>query len=307
MKASWSEYMSSEDKKISDLLKIPINRLQGRSLQLLSLLLRGFLSHEAKKVFSKESSSKENLVNIKKLIHSETISPALKLALKDPIHSFNSLKYEYGIFLGKTAREMFDSWIEQKSGIQNCTFKMFEKEFNIDLVIPAVCVNSKEVFFFRNNRKWKDLCVADAVRMSISIPYLFKPVLMKNTKGGVSSVTDEIHSANFMIDGGARNNFPIHVFDKKNSTKLNPSVIGLSLVPYHKAKNSKINSLNQYNADIAYIMLKNASKLQLLHEEDRTQIIELDTKAVSTFDFAFEEVPEEVKKESRARTLDYFS
>jgi NTE family protein len=307
MKSSWLEYIKSDDKKLSNLLEIPVNRFQSGGLKFFSLILKGFLSYESKKTYSKDSSSENNIFNIKELVHSETVSPALKKVLADPIHSFNSLKYEYGLFLGKTARDMFDSWIEQKSGIQNCTFKMFQKEFNIDLVIPAVSVNSKEVFYFRNNRKWKDLCVADAVRMSINIPFLFKPVLMKKTKKGISSVTDEIHLANFMIDGGAINNLPIHAFDKKSSSKLNPSVVGFSLVPYKKAKTTEIDSLTQYVADISYIILNNATNLQVLKEEDRDQIVELDTKDVSIFDFAFGEIPEEVKRESRTRTLEYFS
>ncbi len=307
MKASWLEYIKSEDKKLGNLLEIPVNRFQSGGLKFFSLILKGFLSYESKKTYSKDSSSENNIINIKELVRSETVSPALKKVLEEPIHSFNSLKYEYGLFLGKTARDMFDSWIEQKSGIQNCTFKMFQKEFNIDLVIPAVSVNSKEVFYFRNNRKWKDLCVADAVRMSINIPFLFKPVLMKKTKKGISSVTDEIHLANFMIDGGAINNLPIHAFDKKSSSKLNPSVVGFSLVPYKKAKTTEIDSLTQYVADIGYIILNNATNLQILQEEDRDQIVELDTKDVSIFDFSFEEIPEEVKRESRARTLEYFS
>jgi NTE family protein len=307
MKASWLEYIKLEDKKLSNLMEIPVNRIQRRGMQFFSLILKGFLSYESKKTYSKDLSSKISPFTIKELIHSETINPAIKKILQEPIHSFNSLKHEYGLFLGKTARDMFDLWIEQKSGIQNCTFKIFKKEFNIDLVIPAVSVNSKEVFYFRNNRKWKDLCVADAVRMSINIPFLFKPVLMKKTKKGVSSITDKIHLANFMIDGGAINNFPIHAFDSKSSTKLNPSVVGLSLVPYYRAKKSEINSLSDYINFIGYIIQKNATKLQVLHDEDKEQIIELDTKALSVFDFAFEEIPEDVKKESRTRTLEYFS
>ncbi|MHA1222898.1 MAG: patatin-like phospholipase family protein [Candidatus Heimdallarchaeaceae archaeon] len=307
MKASWIEYLKSDDKKLSDLLEIPTKRFQRGGLQFLSLILKGFLSYETKKSLSKSSQGDNSLFDVKEIVRSETVNPALKKILNEPIHSFNSLKYEYGLFLGKTARDMFDLWIEQKSGIKNCTFKVFSKEFNIDLVVTAVSANSKEVFYFRNNRKWKDLCVADAIRMSINIPFLFKPVLMKKTKKGINSVTNEIHLANFMIDGGAINNLPIHVFNKKTSSKLNPSVIGLTLVPYKKAKKTEVNSLSQYIADISYILLNNATNLQIQRQEDREQIIELDTKDVSIFDFVFKEIPEDVIKESRARTLEYFS
>ena len=307
MKTSWNDFIKSDDKKLSNLLDIPANRFQRAGIQFLSFMLKGFLNFESRRSLEKIPKDKETRIAIREFAQSDTINPALKKVLDQPIHSFNSLRYEYGLFLGKSARDLFDSWIEQKSGIKNCTFKQFADEFNIDLVITGVSTNSKELLYFRNDELWKDLCVADAVRISISIPFLFKPVLLKRTAEGICSVTEDVHLADFMIDGGAINNLPIHAFDGKNSTTLNPSILGFSLVPYSRVKRTEVESMNQYVSDLGYIILHNSSNLQILQENEWDQIIELDTKDVSIFDFKFKEIPSDVKAESRLKTEEYFS
>ena len=307
MKTSWNDFIKSDDKKLSDLLDIPTNRFQRAGIQFLSLMLKGFLSFESRRSLEKIPKDKEARKVIRELAKSDTVNPTLQKILDQPIHSYNSLRYEYGLFLGKTARDLFDSWIEQRSGIKNCTFKQFADEFNIDLVITGVSTNSKELLYFRNDELWKDLCVADAVRISISIPFLFKPVLLKRTAKGNCSVTEDIQLADFMVDGGAINNLPIHAFDEENSTTLNPAVLGFSLVPYSRAKRTEVESLNQYVSYLGYIILHNSANLQIMQEDEWDQIIELDTKDVSIFDFKFTKIPPEVRNESKLKTEEYFS
>ncbi|MBV8268880.1 MAG: patatin-like phospholipase family protein, partial [Planctomycetaceae bacterium] len=52
-------------------------------------------------------------------------------------------------------------------------------------------------------REPEDLEVATAVRMSMSIPFFFKPVTEKNRQG----------EACYIVDGGLLSNFPIELFD----------------------------------------------------------------------------------------------
>lgn len=305
IKSSWSNYLKSEDKNIKNLLGLPKNFFKRSSLQFFSFLLRGYLSYEARKTKKKHFDNSANSL-IKELVKSETISPALTHVLKEPLHSFNSLKYEYGLFLGETLRNMFDDWIEKKSGIKNCTFEMFVKEFKIDLVITSVCINTKEVFYFRNNEKWKDLCVADAVRMSVGIPFLFKPVLLKQTEKEIHSITKDFNSVNLMVDGGMINNFPIHSFDECDSEKLKNSIVGFRLKPSKRQSYTEISSLLEYVDNIQYILLNNATELQISQPSDNEQVIELNSGNISIFDFAFDELPEEIISESKAKTLKYF-
>ena len=307
MKASWSNFLKSDDKKISDFLNIPANQFQRGGIQFLSLLMKGFLNHESRQSVKKKIPESETRRVIWELAQSDTINPALKKILDEPVHAFNCLKYEYGLFLGSKARELFDSWIEQKSGIKNCTFANFVEEFNIDLVITAVSTNSKEVLYFRNNEKWKNLCVADAVRMSIGIPFVFKPVLLKRTENGIASVINDFKHVDFMTDGGSINNLPIHVFDEEDSLTLNPSILGFSLVDFAFTEKIEVDSFSEYFLCMSRILVKNATNLQIYHKHDYDQIIKLDTKDVSVFDFSFDELPVDMKNESREKTLQYFS
>ena len=54
-----------------------------------------------------------------------------------------------------------------------------------------------------------ELSIADAVRMSMSIPIFFEPVAFRVEKEG----EDRILGEHVMVDGGMLSNFPVHVFD----------------------------------------------------------------------------------------------
>src|SRR5206468_3955021 len=66
-------------------------------------------------------------------------------------------------------------------------------------------------------------CVADAVRISMSFPFAFKPVLIPKR----NVLPPDL--AGYWIDGGVLNNIPIHAFDNPVTHELNPNVFGLRL------------------------------------------------------------------------------
>ncbi|MHA2357420.1 MAG: patatin-like phospholipase family protein [Candidatus Heimdallarchaeaceae archaeon] len=307
LKNSWSEYMQSDDRSIKGLLEIPLKSFSRLSLQFFAYLLRGYLNFELKRTSDDPHKEKFHLIPVHDIIQTETQITATNFILKRPIHSFNSIKHEYGLFLGESARNLFDEFIEKKSGIKNCTFKQFEKEFGIDLVIAAVCLNSGDVIYFRNKGKWKNLCVADAVRMSIGIPFLFKPVIFEEKDNDLKPFSGNLKTARFMVDGGVVNNFPIHAFDRSKSSGLNSNVLGFSLVPESKKKMTEILSLTDYMDNALYVLLKNATHLQIRTPREKEHVIELDTGEVSIFDFTFEELPIDIISSARERTIDYFN
>jgi len=307
MKNAWAAYQKSDEKSFKGFLELPLKTFQRMSFQFFALLLRGYLNFEMKKSGKKSHNDSFHLLPIHELIQSETQITAANFILKEPLHSMNSFKYEYGFFLGEKAREMFDGFIEKKSGIKNCTFKQFVEEFNIDLVITSVCLNTGKVIYFRNQGKWKDLCVADAVRMSIGIPFLFKPVIFEETEDEIKSFTGDLNTARFMVDGGVVDNLPIHAFDEPHKEELNPNILGFTLVPESKRKTEKILSLTDYIDTSLYILLKNATELQFKNKSEKEQVIELDTSDISIFDFTFDPLPVDIIENSRKRTLDYFN
>lgn len=306
MKNSWSSYMQTEERPLKGLIEIPIRTFKRMSFSIFAMLVQGYLNYELKKTSKKTKNDEFHLISVQEIIKSETQLQATQTILNQPIHSLNSLKYEYGFFLGATARQLFDQFIENKSGIKNCTFEQFHKEFGIDLVITSVCLNSGEVIYFRNEGKWKNLCVADAVRMSIGIPFLFKPVLFEDTGKAIGPFTNDQQSTRYMVDGGVVDNFPFHAFDESGSEKLNPETLGFTLVPDSKKEVSEILSLTDFLDNALYTFLKNATDLQIKSSTERDQIIELDTGDISIFNFSFEVLPEDIISSSRERTLEYF-
>lgn len=65
-----------------------------------------------------------------------------------------------------------------------------------------------------------DQPVADAVRASISVPYLFEPARLRHEDG-----------ESLLVDGGLISNYPIDTFDRTDGTPARWPTIGVTLVP----------------------------------------------------------------------------
>lgn len=70
--------------------------------------------------------------------------------------------------------------------------------------------------------------VADAVRVSISIPFYFKPVTMPAGKNAPLPL-DGVRSC--LVDGGVLSNFPIDAFDRVDSRAPRWPTFGVTLIP----------------------------------------------------------------------------
>jgi NTE family protein len=62
--------------------------------------------------------------------------------------------------------------------------------------------------------------IADAVRMSMSIPYFFQPIILTHAQTGLPST---------IVDGGVLSNFPVWIFDTQDTTPVRPT-FGFHLV-----------------------------------------------------------------------------
>ena len=300
----WKNFKESEEKKFRDLLKVPVKAFTQFNMNFFAGLVKWYLDYESKKKVVKEP--KHEIFNvIQEIAKTSTTKSAIDKILDSSADSMNSLKYEYGLFLSEVIRDAADIFIEHKSGIKNCTFKQFYDEFNIDLVVTAYDVTSNELYYFRNNETWKDLCVADAIRMSISIPLVFKPVLMNFKDGEIKPVSDDLSSVNYVVDGGLGNNFPLHAFDDPSSAKLNPNVLGFTL-RYAKEVETIQPTFFGYLENIFMSLIKQTSNLQFKYPNERDQAIELNSGKINVFDFSFKNMPESIFVEARRRTFAYF-
>ena len=119
------------------------------------------------------------------------------------IRDSNRLINEYGWYKGEFFRQWIGDLIEEKSGNRNLTFKGLKDHPNgfRDLYVCATNLSThfSEVFSMEHTPRMR---IADAVRMSMSIPLFFAAVQRQP-------------SNDIYVDGGVLRNYPIKLFDRE--------------------------------------------------------------------------------------------
>jgi NTE family protein len=146
---------------------------------------------------------------------------------------FNTLDLQKEKF-GWYSSAYFHNWLQfiiadQCRGNPRATFSDFQKLGYRDLHIVAsnISRHRAEVFSVSNT---PGVAVADAVRMSMSIPLFFEALRFDGTKIG---------EGDYYVDGGLFNNYPIHIFDQPKYAKesrsyrngINWETLGLFMFP----------------------------------------------------------------------------
>ena len=111
---------------------------------------------------------------------------------------------DYGWYKGDFFRNLMADFIKQKTGNGEATFKDLQDETkykDINLIGADLSTGCTQVFNVRNT---PDVKVADAARISMSIPLFF---------AAVKGVNKDNH---IYVDGGLLDNYAIKVFDRKN-------------------------------------------------------------------------------------------
>lgn len=128
---------------------------------------------------------------------------------------------QYGIYKGDVFLSWFQSIVKSKTGSTNTTFKEVFERYNIELVITGTCLNRAETYYFHHTT-YPDMPIALAVRISMSIPLVFKAVTLKRHEPRVDQEGNQVYDngkpvvdeyEDVMVDGGLLNNYPIWVFD----------------------------------------------------------------------------------------------
>lgn len=115
--------------------------------------------------------------------------------------------------------------------------------------------------------------IAQAVRMSCSIPFFFEPVELKCNK-----------ETAYIVDGGVLSNFPLWLFDRENIIKVRP-VIGITLTgkSEHKPPKQIENALGMYAA--LFTTMKEAHDNRYISRKHEKNIIFIPVKHVTSSDF----------------------
>jgi predicted acylesterase/phospholipase RssA len=138
----------------------------------------------------------------------------------NPDISIDNIFISHGISDGKRAEFILRSFIQHKFNIDDITFlelyKLTQKNL---LIIGTNFTRAREEVFSHNTTP--DMSVVTAVRISMSIPVFFTPVLYNNC---------------YYVDGSITNNFPIKHCDKYTT-------IGLYIRNNNETCNNEITSI----------------------------------------------------------------
>jgi NTE family protein len=153
-----------------------------------------------------------------------------------------SIGFEYGIYEG----EFFEDWLERllfakgKTTFGDITTDYKEEKYKYKFQAIAADITDRRLLVLPGDLKLfginpDEFSISRAVRMSMSIPFFFEPVELKDTSG----------RKHFIVDGGVLSNYPIWLLDDGTSDPPWPT-IGFKLMEpgKRKLKGAKRNPIN---------------------------------------------------------------
>lgn len=130
--------------------------------------------------------------------------------------------HNYGIYKGDRFLEWFKGLVKDKTGNENYNFKQLYDDHNKELVLTGTCLNKANTYYF-HYKKWPEMPIALAVRISMSIPLVYKAIKLHTKTPKLDDTgtpvydchgnMEYIDSEDIMVDGGLLNNYPIWCFD----------------------------------------------------------------------------------------------
>jgi predicted acylesterase/phospholipase RssA len=126
-----------------------------------------------------------------------------KLKSMDLFNFLDNLGLDDGSKLEHFIKKMIRTKINRK----DITFGELYETYGKNIIIPVVCLENKEVVYLSKD-KFPHMKIWKAVRMSMGVPFLFKPFVYK-----------EKH----YVDGGIKHNFPIDLFDSSDTLGIDLS------------------------------------------------------------------------------------
>lgn len=250
------------------------------------------------------------------------------------VRDTNRLLTEYGWYKGDFFRKWIGERIAARAGNPDATFndirnQMDQKGFReLFFVGTNLSTRFAEVFSYEHTPRW---CVADAVRISMSIPLFF--AAKRSMRGDV------------YVDGGLIDNYPIKLFDREKYVDDKALV---RVPPYYQSHNDALQAQGKdinpyvYNIETLGFRLDSAEEIavfrdqaepehrkiddffayvyglvgtimetqssQHLHSDDWQRTIYIDTLGVGTTDFGLSDERKAALAESgRTHTEEYFA
>jgi NTE family protein len=164
----------------------------------------------------------------------------------------------YGIDNGNLLLIALRCMFIQRSIDIDITFKELYNNTYKKLTVTSVCVEERKVIYF-NHINTPNMKVLLALRMSISIPFFYTPVCYKDKH---------------YIDGGILDNFPLHLFSKKDNR-----VLGIRI----NDRQQSIDNIEDYTISIIQMLIGQIDKLKTFEKDHR--VIEISTEDIHVIQF----------------------
>lgn len=178
----------------------------------------------------------------------------------------------FGLDTGNKITDVLKELFKKKNISQNITFEDLYKELGVTLIITGTLVNKHklEIFTHITHPKCK---IVDAVRISISIPFLFSAPKYEN---------------NYYSDGGILNNYPISCL--KDYVKEDEHVIGINLMHEFSMKDRvQINTSDfpTFSKHLVYTAIEEINRLRNAlskyeHYNTNISTIEINTEGIGS-------------------------
>lgn len=201
-----------------------------------------------------------------------------------------------GMFQGDYFLKLMRELLAEKTGKEKITFgdliipkdpedseEDYQKKYKYKLRIVASDISSNELLILPQDIERlgcdpDDLEVALAVRMSMSIPYFFKPVRFREGK--------QRQHRHWIVDGGMLSNFPIWLFDSPSGQLPAWPTIGFLLWEpgSEKPRHTRIRGLVSMTWAMAKTMMT-AHDRKAIEEADVNRIVKIPTGKYATTDF----------------------
>lgn len=220
---------------------------------------------------------------------------------------------DMGLFSGEAARKEFDRLLSKEFRsyppvCRNLTFKEHYDRFQKDLLITGSNLSIGKTVLF-SHEETPNFPVADAVRISMGLPFIYKPYVIKEEKKGWPP-------CGTYVDGGLWNNLPFREFDGGSEPDSNqeslavtnpvskPHTLGLRL---EITPDQSVEDFGAFLKAIANFGVFGSGETQVLSKYV-DQTILLDTRGLDLIDF---NPPEKDRnraiKRARRQTWRYFS
>ena len=204
------------------------------------------------------------------------------------------------------------SKVSNKLGIPNATFKDLQtkveekssgdfKYKHLFLTGSNLSTGKCEIFSHLHS---PNMIISDAVRISMSIPFVFYPTkkYIRDEETG-SRVVDPQKQNSLYVDGGLMNNYPIRMFDSTRVMKtsetnyINSETLGFKLVTKELKKNyethfkniestdKKVDKFSTFLAMLIDYYVESEESLHSQRVRDQERSVYIDTLGISPVEF----------------------